>query len=116
MNILEELNVLGSPTGSRYICNPPIMDTDDDYLIYAGHDPETIKRILNAGFITDSDLNYQSSFFTSFRRDKINLIVTHDLSFYANHIRATQLCKKLNLLKKSDRIAVFQAILYGNVS
>jgi hypothetical protein len=27
---------------------------------------------------------------------------------------ATHICKRLNLRQKADRVAVFQAILYGN--
>ncbi len=50
--------------------------------------------------------------FTSLRKGDINLIVTEREQFYKHFKVASALCKRLNLLAKGDRIAVFQAVLY----
>lgn len=52
--------------------------------------------------------------FMSFRRGKINAIVTSSPHFAKQHRAATHVCRRLNLMHKPDRIAVFQAVLYGN--
>lgn len=44
----------------------------------------------------------------------VNLIVTQDNKFYDRFMAATSVAKRLNLLDKADRIALFQAVLYGN--
>lgn len=50
----------------------------------------------------------------SWRKGKLNFIVTKNEDFIRKHKLATYVCKSLNLLNKKHRILVFQAILYGN--
>jgi hypothetical protein len=47
-------------------------------------------------------------------RDDVNLIATSDGDFFRRFLAATQVCIRLNLMNKEDRIALFQAVLYGN--
>jgi hypothetical protein len=42
-----------------------------------------------------------------------NLIVTDDLEWHRRFVAATSIAKRLNLMAKADRIALFQAVLYG---
>lgn len=44
------------------------------------------------------------------RRDKLNLIITHDAAFYAEYLRAMEVCKALHLTDKRDRIAVCKIV------
>lgn len=43
-----------------------------------------------------------------------NLIITSSQVFHQRFLAASSVAKRLNLLEKSDRIALFQAVLYGN--
>jgi hypothetical protein len=51
--------------------------------------------------------------FMSWRKDRVNLIVVGHDEFALKHRLATRLCTKLNLPDRDDRVAVFQAIVYG---
>lgn len=107
-------------TGSRYICDPPPDDTDEDYLILcpASEDMEALTEALQAkGFDWDHGAEYEGgeeNTFNSYRRGKLNLLLTADTDFAKRHQVASDICKALNLLKKPHRIMVFQGVLYGN--
>lgn len=110
--------------GSRVTCSPPPLDTDQDWLAYCclENSPDAIQFALVAdgwakGGSFPSDLQRRASrtsTFISYRKGENNLIVTSDLSFYRRFLAATSVAKRLNLMHKEDRIALFQAVLYGN--
>ncbi|WP_287178065.1 hypothetical protein [Mesorhizobium sp.] len=108
--------------GSRVTCNPPPLDTDQDYLVEMPSDEQSISRVV--GLLTDARFrwegdteHYQSAAneFMSWRRGDINLIVTASAEFARRHRAATHVCTRLNLMVKDDRIALFQAVLYGDI-
>ncbi|MCB9020157.1 MAG: hypothetical protein H6546_07495 [Chitinophagales bacterium] len=103
-------------TGSRFICDPPPMDTDEDYIIYGGN-LHIIEEILyKAGFKFTTDPDYDGgNWFLTFRLNEFNIIATDSEAFFERFVSATLLAKSRNLLDKSDRIALFQKILYGDV-
>lgn len=47
------------------------------------------------------------------RRGNINVIVTPEMEFFDRFMAATELARRFNLMEKVDRIALFQAVLYG---
>ena len=104
-----------SPVGSRVTCNPQPKDTDIDILCYTPNDDGI--SLLDYGFIQDGNPQFytgnDNGSFRSFRNGDLNVITTPSLEFYELFITATELAKRFNLLKKSDRIALFQAVLYG---
>lgn len=107
-------------TGSAVICDPPIMTTDKDFIICAIN-PVNLIEFLNRNSFEIS-LNGEGRYefdpnegITCLRRGELNLIVTGDYEFYLKFVNATILAKKLNLLQKSKRIALFQYVLYGNL-
>ena len=51
--------------------------------------------------------------FRSFRKGDMNIITTESMEFFDRFMTATALAKRFNLLEKADRIALFQAVLYG---
>lgn len=120
LDILENIGCTVEPCGSRVTCSPAPTDTDADYLVQIRDDQEAVGRAVNemsrAGFIWEGNEHYQSaaSDFMSWRDGDVNLIVTANPTFASRHRVATALCKRLNLLDKRDRIALFQAVLYGN--
>ena len=101
--------------GSRVTCNPAPQNTDEDYLVLA--DDDTHSTLALAGFTQDGQPEFytgnDNGGFQSFRRGTVNVIATRDIEFFDRFITATELAKRFNLLNKSDRIALFQAVLYG---
>jgi hypothetical protein len=119
---LESLGCAISATGSRFMCDPPVMNTDEDYLVdlsCSSHQSTVTRLLIEQGFTVQGSIESATrnsghrSEFKSWRRGTLNLITTVLVSFANRHRQATALCRRLNLLKKADRIAVFQIIMYG---
>lgn len=115
------------PTGSRFICNPPVMDTDEDWVILVENKDVAVDRLTSmvgeAWTIGGSGSGRRggSSVFTSLKRHTVfpssggvvNAIITADFGFYSRFKAATAIAKRLNILRKEDRIALFNAVLDG---
>ena len=101
-------------TGSRYICSPAPMDTDEDYVVMVNNSMQ-FARLTAAGFeiTTDQDSYEDMPNFLALRLDEFNLVATYSKEFYDRFVDATNQAKELNLLAKADRIALFQYVLYG---
>jgi len=110
------------PVGSRVTCNPPPTDTDADYLVLVGSMVDFRTTIicdfgyeLDGSQVADASVPLNAADrFSSYSQGDINLIVTSDATFFRKFMAASSVAKRLNLLDKSDRIALFQAVLYGN--
>jgi hypothetical protein len=113
--------------GSQVTCSPSPEGTDRDYLVLV-HSQDLnaqerfIQKVQHAGFtqtikevVSPNSLHGSNGVFASFRHGEINLIVTTCEHFHRRFLAATSVAKRLNLLQKSDRIALFQAVLYGNI-
>lgn len=111
-----------TPCGSRVTCNPPPQDTDADYLVFVEPGDPLSKLTSHLGGdegwhwegATEHYQNVVANTFMSFRKGDENLIVTSSREFVRLHKIATHICTRLNVPTKADRIAVFQAVLYGN--
>ena len=122
---LENHGCLVEPCGSRVTCSPAPTETDADYLVQimpSNDGTDKVAAVVNelsgAGFEWEGGEHYQDAAgeFVSWRsQNNINLIVTASRGFAEKHRTATALCKRLNLLNKQDRIALFQAVLYGEI-
>lgn len=120
---LEHFGCTVEPCGSRVTCSPPPLDTDEDFLVHiiGGHEQavsDTVSTLSEHGFKWEGGQHYQDAArddFMSWRNGDINLIVTAKQEFADRHRAATHVCARLNLLHKPDRIALFQAVLYGNM-
>lgn len=117
--MIEALRLQGCTVdacGSRVTCDPPPTTSDFDFLVEApGVD---VTDMLDAAeFSREEGESYVGQFnvFTSWRRGDVNFIVTSDAEFARRHRAAGHVCKNLNLMEKSDRVMVFQAVLYGNI-
>lgn len=103
-------------TGSSIICNPPILNTDIDYCILTPNLDIFDDIITKIGFITLDNEDYlEVGKFVSYRYGKYNLIVTDNREFFFKFKNATDIAKALNLLKKEDRVILFQYILYDKL-
>lgn len=103
------------PTGSRVICDPAPIDTDEDWVALVGADP--CARMAEAGFKQDGSPEFytgnDNGGFRSWRKGDLNIITTESKEFFYLFETATLLAKRFNLRQKSDRIALFQAVLYS---
>lgn len=110
-----------APVGSRVTCDPAPKNTDRDILVLLRSYIDF--HSFSAALLFDWTASGSDVFdpkdpdnwdFTSYRRGEVNLIVTKKAEFYDRFLAATSVAKRLNLLRKSDRIDLFQAVLYGN--
>lgn len=112
---LEDVLTSAKPVGSRVTCDPAPTNTDEDWLVLVREVP--IGRLQEAGFGQEGSPEFytgnDAGGFRSWRKGEINLITTQSDEFFRLFLTATYLAKRFNLLRKPDRIALFQAILYG---
>ena len=111
-----------SPTGSRFMCDPPVMDTDIDFVVLVVDHDAASELLMADGWVKcegdSSDDEESSSYdelceFSAYRKDNFNLIVCDDRAYYVKYCAATLLCAKLNLLNKAERCALFHTIIKG---
>lgn len=103
------------PGGSRYVCNPPVMDTDDDTFVLVEQLPNREEMKEKGWEFCEGD--GASSYggcpmWAAYRREEKNLILIADKDRYIQAVAATLLCKELNLMDKKDRVAVHE-YMYG---
>lgn len=111
------------PVGSRITCSPAPTHTDEDFLVLTRRFRRLCRELTSAGYDRAGYPDWQvpplpwfspNLRFTSFRKGEVNLIVTDSAEFFRRFMAASGIAKRLNLLDKRDRVAVFQAVLYGN--
>jgi hypothetical protein len=113
-----------TPVGSYVTCIPPVLDTDRDYLVLVepGYVGETSKALEGCGWLLGGSVIFDDSHlpaderFSSYKKGNENLILTDSEVFHRRFLAASSIAKRFNLLDKVDRIALFQAVLYGNAS
>lgn len=110
--------------GSRVTCEPAPSGTDQDWLVLVSANGYTdfAAALLAAGWevggsMIPADVDYTpvGDRFNSFTKGEDNIIATASPDFHRKFLAASSIAKRLNLLKKADRIALFQAVLYGTV-
>jgi hypothetical protein len=124
VNFHEDFVIKSSPTGSNYICNPPVMDTDIDtvFLVHqqfyapGAEVPIKYSDILSLNGWTPcvgEGSEVLGGDFTAWRKGNKNYICTTDPVYYNKYVKATKICKMLNLLNKEDRIFMFKLVMGG---
>lgn len=102
-------------TGSSVICNPPVLNTDFDYVILVPRNSYELDQFIeDQGFKTNY-ADYDLEDFRSWKQGQINYIITDNIGWYAKMRTATKLAKKLNLLDKQQRIDLFDYVMYGTI-
>jgi len=115
------------PTGSNYICNPPVTDTDRDTVFFVedlygaaealekdGWDLGGSRSALSPdGWVIGDASRDWMSFKKNIDGILENYILTKNFQFFTNFVNATELAKKLNLQKKEDRVTLFSVIVDG---
>lgn len=101
-----------APVGSRITCDPPPMDTDENWLLLVKSLTKFDEIARRNYWKLDSSMGNSPEFASFVFRD-VNLIATQSDQFFKKFMAATSVAKRFNLLDKSDRIALFRAVLYG---
>lgn len=107
-----------SRTGSAWICNPPVLNTDRDILllVQSGVDEprdrlDYVRELFyNAGWDVHSDYHNADQAtevpFLTARKGINNAIVYADPIGFERFAAATRIAKELNLTNKADRVRV----------
>lgn len=123
MDEIRALSLRFEPVGSRITCNPAPMDTDEDFLVLIDESRfgEFYQHVMVDGYelggsvpLNEVDVDPDERF-SSFTLGTTNLIVTSSELFFDRFMLATAEAKAKNLMVKSERIALFQSILYPEV-
>ncbi len=110
MNIPKYLYTMCFPTGSNYICNPPVEDTDIDTMYFVKDLYEADRIILAEGWTACDKGEYDISNWRAYRKGKYNALITDNYNHYIRFEAATELAKKYNLLEKEERIEIFEIV------
>jgi len=111
-------------TGSAYTVYPPVTTTDEDFLVLVKDFAYARIKLQQAGWYEcivddvtgapiyrlDEDYGYT---WLALRKDKLNVMLTADASWYLRAVGATLVCKELNLKDKHDRCHAFRVIRDG---
>ena len=103
------------PTGSSYICNPPVTNTDVDEMFLVDDLQEVNFQLTGLGWtkcgLEEETYQDKPSHWAAYRKENMNALLTTDLKYFMDFFKATEEAKHLNLLNKEDRVALFQKIL-----
>ena len=103
------------PTGSNYICNPPVTNTDVDEMFLVDDLQEVNFQLTGLGWtkcgLEEETYQDKPSHWATYRKENMNALLTTDLKYFMDFFKATEEAKHLNLLNKEDRVALFQKIL-----
>ena len=125
-------------TGSSIICNPPVLNTDFDFVLLMTEEKylAAITLFEGMGFVLpekggtiEADEQYQAEMaeirkhatagkplylqFFTMRRDNVNIIVTCCHTLFKRWWNATVWATTLNLQSKKDRRDFFMLVKYG---
>ncbi len=99
-------------TGSRAICVPTPLDTDEDYIVLVQRD-RSLSWLADIGFVESINEGYDESWMSAWRLDYFNVVITDDPCFFDRFSAATLLAGQRNILGKEDRLMLFKSIIYA---
>lgn len=112
--------ITSSRTGSSYTVEPPVTNTDIDYLVLVQDFQEAVFALVEAGWALcygadghyEEDEEYSNTWY-ALRSGVFNVMVTADSGWYQRAVEATTICKSRNIKDKQDRIIVFRWVRDG---
>jgi hypothetical protein len=110
-------------TGSRFICNPPVMNTDTDFVcLIKGSNSETFETLYRLDYkLMQGNPEYEvlaraeTYPFYGGEEGRINLIVCRQPDMYRKWVRATEIATEFNLTERQDRLDLFRIIRNSEV-
>lgn len=100
-------------TGSNYICDPPVLDTDIDTLVLVSNLVFYRDALFHDGWNVHGDYHKEADFannlysdyaFLTARKGKENIIAYANEVGYERFLTATLICKAFNMTDKADRV------------
>lgn len=101
------------PSGSRVICDPPVLDTDDDKFVLVDRLPSKARMEADGWELCGSEEYIQHGRLVAYRRGDQNRIFVTSAEYYVRIYAATLLAKEMNLREKKDRVALFATVVDG---
>lgn len=113
------------PTGSSFTVDPPVLDTDRDWLVLVKDLGDAVDLLIEYGWelctnksdegaeLYTQDKSYSSTWY-ALRNGLLNIMVTDDPTWYICAVAATLTCKALNLTDKEERKQLFRAVRDDN--
>lgn len=109
-------------TGSRYVCNPPVMNTDFDVVVLL-RKAEDVQYIEDEGYIytvPEANDGYEVNevetvglnghWLKTYRKGEINLLCLIDPTRFGRWKLATDIAKRFNMKNRDDRVELFAMI------
>lgn len=99
-------------SGSSFICDPPVTNTDTDYVVFVTDKKEVCQYLTENGWTFCGNEAYSNpdNDFLAVRNGDLNYILVDDEPTFDQWEAATLLAKKRNLLDKEERIKLFRNI------
>lgn len=122
-NEVKELFMLTTGTGSHFICEPPVMGTDFDYIcLTINRDfrrvADLVAPLEALGFTCDYENpayeGLEKYFTLPFKNaeTRVNLIVISNPMYYDRWVKATEAAHYMNLETREERILLFKMFRY----
>ncbi len=103
--------ILSHPIGSRYVCDPPVMDTDRDTLILVHDVPASELHLFKEGWTPCNNGEYVDTYFKAYRKGEDNYVITAHKIFFERYVIAAWVAKALNTQDKETRIKIHEACM-----
>lgn len=98
--------------GSSYVCDPPVTQTDTDYLVLVPDAPAYVDYLVkDCGFTVSPTDSLSCAPFHSCRNGTLNIVATGSADYYRKAVSATASAKRLNLTRKEDRVSLTTSVL-----
>lgn len=113
----REQGYLHFRTGSREICDPPVLTTDADWVVLIEDDPLKVKvcaLMMMTGLAAKSVKEGYEPDSANLCVGDVNVIVLSTKEQFAKWYVATAAAKQMNLLLRSDRVDLFNAVCRGD--
>jgi predicted nucleotidyltransferase len=95
-----------APFGSRVV-GCATEKSDYDYLVLVHRRPST-RDMDYTGFYPDADNPLYGTYFSSWRKDDVNLIFTDSAEYFNATMDACEFCKKYKVYDKADRCMIHE--------
>jgi predicted nucleotidyltransferase len=95
-----------APFGSRVV-GCATEKSDYDYLVLVHRRPST-RDMDYTGFYPDADNPLYGTYFSSWRKDDVNLIFTDSAEYFNATVDACEFCKKYKVYDKADRCMIHE--------
>lgn len=107
----KDLVIKSHPMGSRYVCVPPVLDTDRDTVILVNDISQAEQVLFEEGWTPCCNGEYVDGYFKAYRKGEDNYVITAHEGFFLKYVVGANVAKALNVKDKETRIKIHTAAL-----